>query len=229
MERNSFRVNLTSQLKHQTYYTLALNGEFRDRAFSEERAPEQKGKWREVFAVEADRPVDLEIGTGTGYHFQHHALKHPERCLIGIEIKYKPLIQTIRRTVRAGAKNAAVIRFHAFETQQIFTEGELNDIYIHFPDPWTSPRKPLNRIVQKKTLEQFYKLQRPGSKLEFKTDSEEAFKWCLEEIKETPYKIEFLTHDLHNSERALQNFETAFEKIFLRQGLKIHQVNLLRV
>ena len=75
MDKNSLRVNLTSQLKHQTYYTLALNGEFRERAFSEERAPEQKGNWRGVFGVGKEHPIDLEIGTGTGYHFQHHALK----------------------------------------------------------------------------------------------------------------------------------------------------------
>jgi tRNA (guanine-N7-)-methyltransferase len=223
----NYRLNLTKDLRIQNYYTLAMDGEFKDKAFNEERAPLKKGRWRsEVFAVSDETPLDLEIGTGNGTHFEHHAIKNPNRCLVGLEIKYKPLVQTIRRTLRAGAKNAAVARFHAFCIDQLFVENELNNVYIHFPDPWTSPRKPKNRIVQKCNLDLLWKLQRPQATINFKTDSAEAFEWCLEEAKKTQYAIDFLTRDLHNSEAVQGNFITAFEKIFLREGLPIHLVRL---
>lgn len=226
-DHSKFRVNLTRELKHPNYYTQALDGEFKDFAFNEERAPLNKAKWREtVFKVSSETPMDLEIGTGNGTHFRHHALGNPARCLVGMEIKYKPLIQTIRRTLKDGAKNAAVARFHAFDLHQLFDTHEIDNVYIHFPDPWTSPRKPQNRVVQKKNLELLWGMQKPGSRLDFKTDSLEAFKWCLEEIKATPYKIEYLTYDLHQSEMAEGNFVTAFEKIFLREGLKINFIRL---
>ena len=100
---------------------------------------------------------------------------------------------------------------------------------VHFPDPWTSPKKPKNRFVCKRNLEILYKLQKPGSYINFKTDSLVYFEWAMEEIAQSPYKIIFETKDLHNSEMKSENFETAFEKIFLREGIKINFVRLQKV
>lgn len=219
------RINLTRSLPRPNQYTLALDGEFKDYAFNEERTPLNKGKWKTVF-VNPDAPLDLEVGTGAGYFFQHQALKHPERNLVGIEIKYKPLIQTIRRTLRAGARNVVISRYHAFDLDSMFEAQELNNVFVHFPDPWTSPKKPKNRFIQLRNLEILYDLQTSGSFLEFKTDSLVYFEWALEEIRKSRYKAEFMTFDLHQSEKASGNFITAFEKIFIKQGIKINYILL---
>lgn len=223
------QINVTKDLPHQNAYTLALNGEYSAVAFDEIRAPLNKGKWRsEVLKRSSEVPLDLEVGTGNGLHFAHHAAKYPERTLVGIELKYKPLIQTIRRALNAGSTNAAIARYHAFNLDELFDEGELNDIYIHFPDPWVTPRKPKNRFVSRANLDLLYRLQKPGSVIDFKTDSREYHLWALDEIKESKYKIIFETQNLHHSERASENFLTAFEKIFMKQGIEINAVRLLR-
>lgn len=229
LNKSKYQLNLTKDLKYQNEYTLALEGEYREVAFSEERAPQNRGKWRQsVLKAELDRPLDLEVGTGNGTHFKHHALTYPDRLLVGLEIKYKPLIQTIRRTIKAGATNACIARYHAFNLAQLFEPQELDNVYIHFPDPWVSPRKPKNRFVQRSNLEVLWSLQKPGSKIEFKTDSREYFLWARDEIRQSSYQVEFETLDLHKSEYAPQNFETAFEKIFLRQGIEINYIRLIR-
>ncbi|MFS4459297.1 tRNA (guanosine(46)-N7)-methyltransferase TrmB [Bdellovibrio sp. HCB2-146] len=224
------RINITADLPNQNAYTLALNGEYSHVAFDEQRAPANKGKWRsDIFKVDAKMPMDLEVGTGNGTFFAHQAASNPERMLVGIELKYKPLIQSIRRAVNAGCKNAAITRFHAFNIDELFEEGELDNVFIHFPDPWTSPKKPKNRFVQLQNLDLLYRLQKPGSFINFKTDSLVYFLWAMDEIRQSKYKIIFETQDLHNSEYASQNFETAFEKIFLREGIKINFVRLQKV
>jgi tRNA (guanine-N7-)-methyltransferase len=221
------RIVKTKDLRVPNDYTLALDGEFRDFAFNEERALEFTGRWRsEIYKVPEEMPLDLEIGTGNGVHFQHHSQHFPERCLMGIELKYKPLIQTIRGAIRRGSRRACIMRLHAFNVDLAFAAGELNDLYIHFPDPWTSPRKPKNRLFNPRMLEIFWRLQRPGSKIDFKTDSREMFLWSLENIKASPYQIEAMTLNLHQSEWREQNVTTAFEKIFLRQGVEINFVRL---
>lgn len=221
------QINKTKDLPVHNYYTLALDGEFKDFAFNEERVLENKGFWREkIFKVPASATVDLEIGTGNGVHFQHHCLSFPERNLVGIEIKYKPMIQTIRGALRKGAQNGRVTRFHAFNIDQIFENNELNDIFVHFPDPWTSPRKPKNRMMNSRMLNLFYQLQRPGSKIDFKTDSREMFLWSMENIRQSKYKIEFETLNLHQSPMLSENVMTAFERIFLRQEIEINFVRL---
>ena len=224
------QIVLTKTLRHPNAYTIALDGEFREFAFNEERGPLNKGKWRtDVFRAPHDKPVDLEVGTGNGVHFQHHSLAKPERCLVGVELKYKPLIQTIRGALKKGASNARIVRYHAFNMDLLFEPGELNDIYIHFPDPWTTPRKPGNRILNPRMLDLFFEMQRPGSKLDFKTDSLEAYRWSMENARASKYKIEFETEDLHGSEMNKENVITQFERIFLRQGMKINFVRLRKV
>lgn len=221
------QINITSQLPHQNAYTLALNGEYAHVAFDEVRAPHNRGKWRShVFQVDEGMPLDVEIGTGNGTYFAHHAQTNSNRLLVGLELKYKPLIQSIRRAVKAGCKNAGIARFHAFNIDELFQPGEIDNVYIHFPDPWTSPNKPKNRFVSKHNLDKLFELQKAGSIINFKTDSLEYFLWAMDEIRSSKYRILFETKDLHNSEYRSENFETAFEKIFLRDGIKINLVRL---
>lgn len=223
------RINITTELPVQNAYTSALNGEYSHIAFDEVRAPLNKGLWRkDVFKADAAMPLDLEIGTGNGTFFAHQAASNPNRLLVGLELKYKPLIQTIRRAAKQGSRNAAVARFHAFNVEELFTIGEIDNVFIHFPDPWTSPKKPKNRVVCQRNLDILFDLQKPGSFINFKTDSLEYFLWAMDEIRASKYKIIFETQDLHNSEMSSQNFETAFEKIFLREGIKINFVRLQR-
>ncbi|MGK3947075.1 hypothetical protein ABK046_52985, partial [Streptomyces caeruleatus] len=76
------------------------DNEFKDFAFNEERCVFNKGLWRsDVFKVSETHPMDVEIGTGAGHHFAYRAALNPERLLVGLELKYKPLIQTIRRAL----------------------------------------------------------------------------------------------------------------------------------
>lgn len=225
------QINLTRELPIPNAYAVAMDHEYKEIAFNEERAPLNKSAWREkVFNVTNDRPLDLEIGTGAGHHFAYHAKKHPERCLVGLELKYKPLIQTIRRAKNGGGVYNAICRYHAFNLDQLFAENEINNVYIHCPDPWVTPRKPRHRIVNRHILDDIYKMQRPGSFVEFKTDSREYFLWALEEIKFTSYQIEFQTLNLYGEDTIYKknNFQTGFEKIFVNKGIEINYIKLIK-
>ena len=225
------QIILTKDLPKPNKYAVALDTEFKDRAFNEERAPLNKGFWRKnIFNVSNDVPMDVEIGTGSGMHFAHHVKKNPTRCFVGLELKYKPLIQTMKRTFLTGGKLAAMCRYHAFNLDLLFDDLEINNVFIHFPDPWTTPRKPRNRVFNRNMLMIIYKMQRPGSFLELKTDSREYFLWALDEIKETPYEIEFQTLNLDSVDNDYKrnNFQTGFEEIFVKQGIEINYIKLVK-
>lgn len=230
-EERPQRTNLTRDLPNPNAYAVALDNEFKDFAFNEERAPMNKGKWRsEVFKCSDDKALDVEIGTGAGMYFAYQANKNLDRYLVGLELKYKPLIQSIRRAQAAGERNAAICRYHAFDVDLLFGKEEINNMYIHFPDPWVSPRKPKNRVVNRNILSLIYEMQRPHSFLEFKTDSREYFLWALDEIKETKYRIEFQTLNLYKDggKYFIENFQTEFEKIFARKGIEINYIKLIK-
>ncbi len=223
------RVSRTKSIPAPNAYIQALYGEFAPYCYDEEKTPGFRGKWRtDAFATSAATPIDLEIGTGNGLHFAEHSRKYPDRCVLGIELRYKPLIQSIRRCLRSGQTNARAARYNAYLLPELFTEGEVNDVFIFFPDPWEKARNYKHRLIQDEFLERLHVMQRPGSRLFFKTDSREYFDWSLKRFERSPYKMEAFTHDLHQSTHAEGNFVTAFERIFMRQGIPIGYARMLR-
>ncbi len=224
------RLTKTSDLPLPNPYAVMLMGEYSHIAFDQERALELKGLWRsDVFKKPEGYAMDIEIGTGNGYHFADRASKNLDRGLLGFEIKYKPLIQAIRRAVNAGAReNAFMCRFNASELIDIFENEELNNVYIHHPDPWPRKKHWKHRLIQTEFLEELYALMRPGSFVEFKTDDLDYFNWSEPLFKDSKFKMEFITRDLHNSKKAATNFVTHFEKIFLAKGQPIYYLRVVK-
>ena len=224
------KVSRTRNIPFPNEYIKAIYGEFSHWCFDEEQVVDFRGNWRGL-AFDSDRefqPLDLEIGTGNGTHFARLAQEHPERLFVGIELKYKPMIQSIRRAVRAGCTNARMARYNAALISELFDPGELNDVYIHFPDPWSRQRQHKHRLIQDEFLHRLFNAQRPGSIVDFKTDNRDYFDWAMRKFSAGPYSIEALTYDLHASGHKNGNFVTQFESIFLRQGLPIHWARLRR-
>jgi len=182
-----------------------------------------KGVWREqVFKKESQTPLDLEIGTGNGYHFAHLCKKHPERSFLGMELKYKPLIQTIRRCLREDSANGRLLKCDANDISKLFGEEEIDNVYIHHPDPWPKKRHLKNRLIQPPFLKKLYSAMKPGSQLEFKTDHLGYFQWATEFFKASDFEFLFYTEDLHNSSRKDLNFVTQFESLFIQKNQPIY-------
>ncbi|RME17701.1 MAG: tRNA (guanosine(46)-N7)-methyltransferase TrmB [Bdellovibrio sp.] len=220
------QISRSKDLPHPNHYVKAIldpTGELYSWAFHEERAPLFKGKWKqEVFQVPKEVPLDLEIGTGNGFFFAYRAKQFPQRCLLGIEKKYKPLVQSIRRALREGAHNMRILRYHAFLLEDLFESGEVQDVFIHFPDPWEKKRQKKNRLINKEFLSKLFSIQSEGGIVEFKTDSRDYFFSALEVFKGSPYFLEAAEENLHQSVYAKTNFITHFENLFLKQGLPIY-------
>jgi tRNA (guanine-N7-)-methyltransferase len=224
------RMNIkrTRDIPNPHAYVRALNGEYADWAFDEERAPQFRGRWRkDVFRMEGDSAsLDLEIGTGNGYFFAHRSSQYPERLLVGLEVKFKPLIQSIRRARKNGSENVRVTRFDARFVGQLFKPGEVDHIFVHHPDPWERRRKQKHRLLSAEYLRLLFDLQRPGRYLEIKTDSRDYFDWILQQIPNTPYLVDRQSFDLHSAPWASENFITHFERIFIAQGIPINYIRL---
>ncbi|MCB0376879.1 MAG: tRNA (guanosine(46)-N7)-methyltransferase TrmB [Bdellovibrionales bacterium] len=194
-----------------------MYGEFAPWSF-DESALDNRGQWRSaVFQCPEHVPLDLEIGTGNGTHFAHLTETHPERCLVGLELKYKTLVQSIRRSLRAGCKNGRMAKIGAEQISELFAPEEINNVYIHFPDPWPKKRQQKNRLIQEKFLKDLYMAMKPGGEVEFKTDHYGYFLWAVSKFRSSPFIIEFFTEDLHRSFRKDKNFVTHFESLFLHK------------
>jgi tRNA (guanine-N7-)-methyltransferase len=212
--------------EHFNRYAVMADQDYAQWVYTEPRAAKQKGEWRHAFGIAEEDPIDLEVGIGNGFFFEHLCRSNPEKHFLGVELKFKPLIQTIKRVLRAGNKNGRVIRYDATDLDEIFAPNELNNVFIFFPDPWPKKRHHKNRLLTFAFFMTLFHLQRPGSTLEIKTDSEEYFQWILERVPTTPYEVEAQTDNLHESGWASGNFLTHFEKLWSGKGLKTHYLKL---
>ena len=222
------QISLTKNIKYPNEYIKLFQKE--EWTIDEETAVKYKGSWRNLFKKNRANFLHLEIGCGNGKHFSNLCLKKTQDCFLGIEIKYKPLIQTIRRIKKNNIQNARVIRFNARWIDSLFEPEELNNVYIHFPDPWLKKRKSKkHQLIQPDFCKQLYQVQKSNSFLEFKTDSKDYFEQSVKEFKKAGYKLEKYETDLYKQKEPLLNNLSQFELIFVKKNLPIHYCLFIKI
>lgn len=211
----------TRYVEFRNPYVAIAQDQEEQGVFLEKMARERRGKWREsTFNALPEMPLDLEIGVGNGEFLVHHSAVHRDRCVLGIERKFKPLVQSLKRLQAAELNNASVLRYQADHLEEIFAPEELNDIYLFFPDPWPKTKHHKNRLVNQDFLKSTFMLQRKGSHLVVKTDSDEYYQWILRFANQSHYEVAAQTPDLHQSEWNATNYRTQFERLWTSKGLK---------
>lgn len=219
------QIPLTKNIRFPNSYIQALYTEYKDWAFDESTAPRLKGKWKQKAFNKPNTPLHLEIGPGNGKHLARLCLQQPEDCFLSIELKYKPLIQSLRRVRRNNSSNGKMIRYNARLIEDLFDPEELNNVYIHFPDPWLKKKKQKkHQLIQTEFCKSLYSRQKPGSFLEFKTDSEDYFRQSVRLLKQAGYKLN--RHSLHLYEKERPNRElmsrlSQFELLFFQKQIPI--------
>ena len=218
---------LTKNIRDPNPYIKALHNEYKGWAFDELSALQFKGKWREKAFKKPQAPLHLEIGPGNGKLFAHRCLQKPEDCFLSIELKYKALIQTIKRVRKNKSENGKIIRYNASLISDLFEKGELNNVFIYFPDPWLKKRRTKkHQLIQEEFCKTLFPLQKAQSFLELKTDSEDYFYQSIERFKKAGYRLAQSHQDLYKGQKKEPGFMdrlSHFEMIFFQKQIPIKQ------
>ena len=181
---------------------------------------EQKGKWKEIFGNDA--PIRLEIGMGKGRFLMTLAKENPGINYLGIEKYSSVLLRALQKMEAEPLPNIRFIRMDAEELCDVFAEEEVDRIYLNFSDPWPKDRHAKRRLPSRQFLERYDKVLKKDGILEFKTDNRDLFDFAVEEIKETKWKIDRITYDLHHTPEMMEgNVMTEYEERFSSQGSPI--------
>lgn len=183
------------------------------------RGFDQKGKWHGFFGNE--NPVILELGCGKGEYTVTLAEKYPENNYIGVDIKGARIWRGARTSFENGYPNVAFLRMRIDMILNAFAPGEVNGIWITFPDP--QPAKARKRLTSPMFLNRYKTLLKPGSIIHLKTDNLAFFEYTLETIAAEGHELLMHTFDLYNSglTEDVMLTQTHYEKIFLAQGIPI--------
>ncbi len=184
-------------------------------------AKENKGKWKEVFGNE--NPIRLEIGMGKGRFITTLSKLHPKINYLGLERFESVLVRAIEKREEDEEPNTNLLFLceDADDLTEIFEEGEIDEIYLNFSDPWPKARHAERRLTSGTYLAKYDKVLKKDGKVIFKTDNADLFEYSVESFPEHGWKLESVTRDLHNSEFAEGNIETEYEIKFGKLGKKI--------
>lgn len=99
-----------------------------------------KGKWKTSF-FKNDNSLILELGCGKGEYTVEMARSYPEKSFIGVDIKGARLWKGASEVAKEKIKNAAFIRTRIELIESFFSENEVDEIWITFPDPQLKKRR----------------------------------------------------------------------------------------
>ena len=132
------------------------------------QAQDAHGNWAGVFGREA--PLHVEIGAGNGFFLSGMSAAHPDVDWVGLEIRFKRVIQTARKLQAAGVTNARIARYDVRHLVDLFEPASVTAFYLNHPDPWPKDRHAKNRLLQDWWLDELIALLLPGGELRLKTD-----------------------------------------------------------
>lgn len=180
---------------------------------------ELKGKWKQDF--KNNNPIHLELGCGRGGFLVQKALKHPDINHIAVDLKDEVLVYALRKVkeVEPEIQNARIVALNISFIADLFEKDEIEKIYINFCNPWPKDRHNKRRLTHTKFLTEYKKFLRKGSQVWFKTDDKDLFEASLEYFKESGFRLDFVSYDLHNSDFE-DNVMTEYETKFTALGMK---------
>ena len=127
------------------------------------------GKWHEFF--QNNQPLVLELACGRGEYTVGLAARFPEKNFIGVDIKGNRIFIGAKKCLDLQLKNAAFLRTQIQMLADYYTFGEVEEIWITFPDPQLRISRAKNRLTHPKFLRIYRQLLKPGGFIHLKTDS----------------------------------------------------------
>lgn len=181
-----------------------------------------KGKWHKSF-FKNDHPIVLELGCGKGEYTIGLAEKFPHKNFIGVDIKGARMWRGAKTATDNRMSNVGFLRTQIELIDHCFSQGEVSEIWITFPDPQIKYRRRKKRLTAPDMLAIYRKVLTDDALLHLKTDSQFLHGFTLGMLEGNSHKILETSYDIDRQkpDDELLAIRTNYEGIFRRQGVPI--------
>jgi len=167
----------------------------------------------------ANRPLELEIGSGKGAFLVQQAALSPEVNYLGIEWAKAFWRYAADRCRRRGLANVRLVRTDAAAfVRQYAPDAVFRQIHIYFPDPWPKKRHHKRRIIQATVLTELHRSLKPGGLIRIVTDHQDYFRSMRDHAAQVADRLEPLPFASLESAGRGELVGTNFERKYRRQG-----------
>lgn len=185
-----------------------------------------RGQWAAKH-FQNSQPITLELACGKGDYALGLAQAFPQRNFIGVDIKGARIWRGAKSALELGLNNVAFLRTRIEQIALFFEPGEVDEIWITFPDPFLRNSKSNRRLTSSPFLQQYRKILKPGGLVHLKTDDPTLYEFTLEVLQEEKdVVVEYNDGDIYAKPLPMPELEikTFYEKQHLAIGRTIKYV-----
>lgn len=182
-----------------------------------------QGNWANGFFAN-DNPVVLELACGKGEYTVNMARLFPEKNFIGIDYKGNRIWRGAKTALEDNIHNVGFLRIQIENLLDYFGPGEIDEIWITFPDPQPQLSREKKRLTSSRFLVMYHPLLKPGGVVHLKTDNDGLHAYTADKIAELGLKQHVRTEDLYQSPHAdeVLSIKTYYEKKYLKDNKNIN-------
>lgn len=187
-----------------------------------------KGKWSEKHFGN-NKPITLELACGKGHYTIGLAQRFPERNFIGVDIKGARIWKGATQALEEEISNAAFLRTRIEQIDLFFGKGEVDEIWITFPDPFLKKSKSNRRLTAHPFLEKYKSILKENGIVNLKTDSPELYEFTLDVMKtEKNFEMIYFDDDIYAKPLPVEalSIKTEYEGMHLAVNKTIKYVKL---
>jgi tRNA (guanine-N7-)-methyltransferase len=176
-----------------------------------------KGKWKRDF-FKNDKPLILELGCGKGEYTLGLAERNKDCNYLGIDIKGARFWKGAKIAFEDGTSNVGFLRTQIELVDQVFAEGEVDGIWITFPDPQIKWKRTKHRITNPKFLKKYKHILTEEGIIHLKTDSEFIHGYTLGILEGLGHEIIYAHHNIyvnHEAPEEVVGIQTFYEQQYL--------------
>jgi tRNA (guanine-N7-)-methyltransferase len=182
-----------------------------------------KGEWNSVYFKNSN-PITAELACGRGEYTIGLAKFFPDRNYVGVDMKGDRIWKGSTVAVEESIKNVGFLRTQILTIETFFDKGELDEVWLTFPDPRPRKRDVKRRLTSPRFLEMYKKILKPSGYFRFKTDNTPLFDFTMEAISQRNDIVDLkFTRDLYESDLRAECFDikTRYEEMFTAKGERI--------
>jgi len=183
-----------------------------------------KGKWSEFFNNE--NPIILELACGKGEYAVGMGMLYPQKNFIGIDIKGNRIWVGAKRALENKLHNVAFLRTQIDELNEYFSNCEVAEIWITFPDPQLRKSKAKKRLTHPKFLRLYQQFLKQGGYIHVKTDSPDLYEFTKKVIEMYGCILHKDHQNLYHEETIVEDLKikTHYESLDIAQSNRIHYI-----
>ena len=184
-----------------------------------------KGKWA-LQHFKNTNPIVLELACGKGEYSVNMAKLFPEKNFIGIDLKGNRLWRGARTGVDEGIANLAFLRIQIEDIVDFFGPGEVDEIWITFPDPQPQDSREKKRLTFPGFLNKYRQILKRSGMINLKTDNDGLYQYTVQTVKDLGLPCHKSTDQLYKSEFANEVLciKTHYERIYLKNDKSINYI-----